>query len=349
MDLLKNYHNGINLGGWISQYQRYLIYENHLKTFITEDDIRRIAEWGFDHVRLPFDYDILEDDENPYVYKEEGFSYIDRCLQWCEKYQLSMVLDFHRGPGQNFYPVNIPNPLFTEEENRKRFVALWKAIAKRYLNVRDRLAFEVLNEAVEPAGYRWNKFYQSVIESIREIDSTRKIIVGGIDYNSASALRELEIVEDPYIIYNFHFYEPFQFTHQHAGWCEDVIPYGKDIYYPGEFTDLKKFLDEKPQFSRRFGKYVWAENNKELMLTELQDALNFIQYTGKPLYCGEYGMIDGAPEQSKLNYLTDLTEILNSHGIARAYWNYKECDFGIVDRAGNVNHREIINVISKSF
>ncbi|HOC34848.1 MAG TPA: glycosyl hydrolase family 5, partial [Ruminococcus flavefaciens] len=44
---------GINLGGWMSQcdYSR-----ERLDNFIKENDIKQIAEWGFDHVRLPIDY-----------------------------------------------------------------------------------------------------------------------------------------------------------------------------------------------------------------------------------------------------------------------------------------------------
>jgi len=73
---------GINLGGWISQYQVFS--KEHFDTFITEKDIETIAEAGFDHVRLPFDYPIIESDDNVGEYKEDGLSYIDRCLEWCK-------------------------------------------------------------------------------------------------------------------------------------------------------------------------------------------------------------------------------------------------------------------------
>ena len=54
---------GINLGGWISQYPAYD--HRYFKTFITANDIKRIAGWGMDHVRLPVDYPLLEDDARP--------------------------------------------------------------------------------------------------------------------------------------------------------------------------------------------------------------------------------------------------------------------------------------------
>ena len=46
----------VNLGGWLSQYPAYD--PQHFESFITADDIKRMADWGMDHVRLPVDYPI---------------------------------------------------------------------------------------------------------------------------------------------------------------------------------------------------------------------------------------------------------------------------------------------------
>ena len=55
----KGYEHGINLGGWLSQC-------NHTKdrydNFIIEEDIRRISTWGLDHIRVPIDYNLVEDE-----------------------------------------------------------------------------------------------------------------------------------------------------------------------------------------------------------------------------------------------------------------------------------------------
>ena len=55
----EGYRHGVNLGGWLSQC-------NHTKErydrFITEDDIRVIASWGLDHIRVPVDYNLVEDE-----------------------------------------------------------------------------------------------------------------------------------------------------------------------------------------------------------------------------------------------------------------------------------------------
>ena len=73
---------GVDLGGWISQFDEFS--KDHFDTFITEEDIRTIAGIGFDHVRVPVDYNVLQDDEGKI--KEEGFAYLENCRKWCEKY-----------------------------------------------------------------------------------------------------------------------------------------------------------------------------------------------------------------------------------------------------------------------
>jgi len=38
----------------------------------------------------------------------------------------------------------------------------------------------------------------------------------GNNYNSPDELKNLADIDDDYIVYNFHFYNPFFFTHQKA-------------------------------------------------------------------------------------------------------------------------------------
>ena len=94
---LEGYVKGIDFGGWLSQC-------NHTKEryegFITEKDFETVAAWGADHVRIPVDYNLVEDESG--AYKEDGFKYIDKAVEWCGKYGLNMVLDLHKTFGYSF-------------------------------------------------------------------------------------------------------------------------------------------------------------------------------------------------------------------------------------------------------
>ena len=73
MKTFEGYQHGINLGGWLSQcdhtWERY-------QNFIKEEDIAKIRDWGLDHVRVPVDYNLIEDKEGNY--KEEGFEFLQK-------------------------------------------------------------------------------------------------------------------------------------------------------------------------------------------------------------------------------------------------------------------------------
>ena len=48
------------------------------KSFIDEDDFKFLKKIGINTLRIPFNYRLFEDDQNPYSYKKEGFNEIDR-------------------------------------------------------------------------------------------------------------------------------------------------------------------------------------------------------------------------------------------------------------------------------
>jgi ribosomal protein L7/L12 len=145
---------GVNLGGWLfwegwifgkgiltsqttiltrlekavgaqqTEEFRAAIYEN----FITEADIQRITRAGFNCVRVPLHRDLFND---------RGWKLLDRLLGRCERHQVYVVLDFHALPGgQSKLAVCDPGDarhlVWAAEENQKKTVAIWKAIAARY-------------------------------------------------------------------------------------------------------------------------------------------------------------------------------------------------------------------------
>ena len=234
--MLDHFQAGANLGGWISQYHDFD--PIHFQTFIREKDIRQIASWGMDHVRLPVDYPVLEWEDEPLKYREDGFQYIDRCVEWCAKFGLGVMIDLHRAPGYTFTNTLEPgqeaqNNLFSDEAAQQRFIALWQTIARRYLSAPDSVVLELLNEVVLPDSAPWNALAHRTVAAIHEIDPQRVVIVGGNQYNAASELKNLTLFDDPRVAYTFHFYEPLLFTHQKAPWSRQCRLFNRALDYPG--------------------------------------------------------------------------------------------------------------------
>jgi len=342
--IFDKYRSGINLGGWISQSR---LEKEHIAGFIKKDDVDRIASWGLDHIRLPFDYPILEDDRKPFIYKEEGFDVIQKLLGWCKDASLNLVLDMHMAPGYAFGNSSGDNIIFDDETAQKRFVSLWQEIAKRFKSEGDNLLLELLNEIVDAHGDKWNKIARKAIEGIRGIDPDRYILLGGPNYNSAAGLETLDIYDDDRILYNFHFYEPFLFTHQRAVWTP-LKNIDIDQPYPGKIEGAEKlkefFGSQKPEQGKSLdGNTVF---DKAFLEDRLAPAISFALRSGKQLYCGEYGAIDLAGIESRINYLNDINELFEKHKIGRACWSYKGMNFTSINRDGNPVSDKLVKALS---
>lgn len=339
--IFEKYRSGMNLGGWLSQCN----YEKeHIAEFIKEDDVKKIALWGLDHIRLPFDCSVLESDSEPFNYLEDGFAVMDKALAWCKAAGLNLVLDMHKAPGYAFGNKSADNVLFSDETALKRFISLWERIARRYKNEGDCLIFELLNEVVDAQGDAWNKVARKAIKAIHAIDSNRYILLGGPNYNAVNGLAALEIWDDKRVLYNFHFYEPMYVTHQQASWTP-LKDSGIAQPYPGKITGLEilqKLFGKHLQFTPVNETTVFDSNYLE---ERLSLAVEFAQKHGKELYCGEYGVIDRATLESRINYIKDTNTLFEKYRMGRALWTYKRMDFPSIDENGEPVSLELVKIL----
>ena len=107
--VFKGFERGMGIGGWLTNYKRFNVLPDkwrmkitvgdmeHFRSYITEEDVKNIADMGLDHIRLGFDQIVIE--ESPYKYREEIFDMILRFAEWCKKYKLNLVLNLHKSLG----------------------------------------------------------------------------------------------------------------------------------------------------------------------------------------------------------------------------------------------------------
>jgi endoglucanase len=344
MQPFAGFQAGANLGGWISQYPAFS--QEHFNSFILEKDIQTIASWGMDHVRLPVDYPVLEDDAAPFAYRAAGLAHIDNCLAWCNAHGLNLILDLHKAPGY-FFGTFTETTLFNDPQTRERFLSLWEMLARRYRGVNpDGLVFELLNEMVQPTSDPWNALAGEAFRRIRAVDPARWVMIGGNNYNSAWTLKEITLIDDPRVAYTFHFYEPMPFTHQRAAWVPDLLALNAVTPYPGMAPGVEAFLAIQSEYRQSLEKFVVTPLDLEYLRANLQPALDFLALTGAPLYCGEYGAIDHAPLDSRIRWHRDFVDLLREHNIGRAVWSYKEMNFRLVNDAGEVESEELVQIVS---
>ena len=126
-----------------------------------------------------------------------------------------------------------------------------------------------------PAAIRGTVLAQRAVQRIRAVDPQRWIMIGGNHYNSASALKDIQRIDDPHIVYTFHFYEPFPFTHQRAAWVEFLTALDAVTPYPGEVPGLAAFLEQHPQYRGELQNYLGKRMDIDLMRQFLQPAAGF--------------------------------------------------------------------------
>ena len=328
MRRFKGFQKGVNLGGWISQYYRRD--EEYFDTFITEEDIEEIAALGFDHVRVPVDYNVLEDEEGNVL--EAGFKHLEDCRRWCADRGLNMLIDLHECYGYSFDPLKDMDrrAFFYDEALQSRFLNLWREIAERFKDHADQIAFEPLNEIVlYDVAQAWNDLAGRYIKLMRSIIPDCRLVIGGVCYNSVLTVPLLDLPTTEGIIYNFHCYEPLIFTHQGAYWV-DGMPEDFRIGYP---RTLKEYRAAGEMLDAEVTGGVQTEGIREIGEAFFEDifapAIEKAAKDDVPLYCGEYGVIDLADNADKLRWLKDIHAVMNKHGIGRALWTYKERDFGM--------------------
>jgi hypothetical protein len=171
-------------------------------------------------------------------------------------------------------------------------------------------------------------------------------MVGGNEWNSINALKEIELFDDPRVVYTFHYYDPLPFTHQKAPWVEELHAFDQELVYPGPIPGLREFLEKEPQYRKRLGRFNGAQMDEQFLRNDLQQAIDFIQQTGRPLYCGEFGVIESAPKASRLRWHRDLVNLLRELEIGHACWSYKQMDFGLVDQQCNVVDEQLVKIVS---
>ncbi len=339
----KGYRKGIDLGGWLSQCNHT---KDRYENFIVEKDIETVASWGADHVRVPIDYELVEDKEGNYI--EDGFGYIQRAIDWCGKYGLNMVLDLHKTYGFSFDWGENEIGFFDNEKYQERFYRLWEEFAKRYSKYEDRVVFELLNEVTDRSySDKWNEISGKCIDRIRAIAPTIKILIGGYWNNSGDAVKDLDLPKDENIVYNFHNYDPLVFTHQGAHWVKD-LPGDIRISIDRTFGEIKKVLEERAPKMLEMFQVPGSLDSKidaDFFKARFEEPVRIAQERGVMLYCGEYGVIDNVSPEDTLVWYKAINEAFEYYGIGRATWSYKQMNFGLTDPRRDGIREELLKYI----
>jgi endoglucanase len=310
----KSLDNGVSIS-WLEQIWNTDILD---KAVIKASDFQLLKQLGFKSIRFPVAFEYYQTNNTT----QKVLEHVDQIFRLCQLYGFKLIICYHSG--------NLNDSTYTSEN--QNVINVWTILAKKYIRQNaDDLFFELYNEPPHMNPDIWKNSANEIIGAIRKIDKNRTLIVGASNFNSIYELSRTTPLADENVIYTFHFYEPFFFTHQGAEWVGDQVattgvpfPYKEDSFPPLN-PKAKNTWGETNYYQYR------SDGNEQSVRDKLQIVKNWGLKYNVPLLCGEYGVYNKyADRDSRCRYIKAVRQTLKAMDIPGILWDYNS-NFSIFD------------------
>ena len=297
--------------------------EDHFNHYISESEAKRMRAIGLTNVRLCLAPQFIMNADDGTV-KEKFAVQIDHAIETFQKAGLLVVVDIH----------NEERKVEGDAKWEANFIKFWGVYAKRLAKLDPEMTvLEVINEPVyENKESRWLELNPLLVRRIRMSAPTNTIITSGPNWGGIWGLMKMKPVEDRNVVYSFHCYDPFPFTHQGATWAGPDVIALKGVPYPSSpelVAPLLPALEGKANSKvmlENYGKENW---NKAKMQENFKQAIDWGKKYGVPLYCGEFGVFpQNAKPADRANWFRDFGQVLAENKIGWSVWGWDE-GFGL--------------------
>ena len=252
-----------------------------------EEDYRRIAAAGFDTVRIPVRWSDFTGPAPRFRIHPDFAEVVDRHLQWATDAGLNVVLNVH----------HFEEIMVDPASQMERFRAIWTELSERYAGLPTNVWFEVLNEPhKELKGPAMRQAQAQALAIIRKKHPERIVILGGEEWSGIRSLGTNLSTDDRNVVYTFHYYDPFDFTHQQADWLGDDMPKGK----------------------RDWG----SKPDRSELARAVETAVAFREATGRPVFLGEFGVHSPVTASERHEWAGAVAEAMGDAGIPWCLWSY---------------------------
>lgn len=313
------FSKGVNLSDWFLANSDSEIYKN----VYSKQDFENIKSLGIDAVRLPVRFYKIADAAPDYTLSQSFLDKLDYALDLAEEVGLHIIIDNHSYFASNAFPQN-----YGEEQLTK----IWQQVAQHCKNRSDLVYYELYNE---PDGdymkQNWGEMQGRFIEAIRKIDTKHTIIVGSCEANSPTTLKDLPQYEDKNLIYTFHFYDPFLFTHQGSDWT--LLKNVKGVPFPYESASSMPECPPDLVGTGKWGDGLFAnyptDGTVAVVKNNIDEAVTFARSRNVPVFCGEFGVyMDGTDNDQRCFWYKTVCDYFKEKNIAWTMWDYHN-SFGL--------------------
>lgn len=276
-----------------------------------------IAKAGFKTVRIPICFSAWMQLKQPYEWDNpKALEMADSFVKWALANNLNVIIDLHHSEFDGAMP---------EAANAERLVNLWVRIAERYKNTDpEKVFFELRNEPHNMSAEAWRWQAEQLIKYVREIAPKHTLIVGFEEWNGRQTMINSKPFADSNIIYTFHYYDPFLFTHQGATWAgvggiEDV----KFLPFPANDEKIKTPDKAKGQWTENLIKSYREDSKAEKMFKDLKAAKDWSTKNNVPIFLGEFGSFSQNTKlEDRCRHAEVVYSALGKLQIPNAWWEW---------------------------
>jgi endoglucanase len=325
------FSKGVNLSNWFQtsnpkqiQFTKY-----------TKKDFENIKSLGSNVVRLPINLFYMTNGAPDYTVDPLFYGFLDQVVAWADELGIYLIIDNHSTDD-----IASKNP-----ELETILTTVWKQMAAHYATSSQHVIYEVMNEPNGITTDKWGAIQQKAIDAIRQFDTKHAIMVGGASFNGFRDLEQLPVYTDTNLIYTFHFYDPFIFTHQGATWPSPSLGSLTGVPFPYSSGSMPVFPDvlKGTWMESSFNNY--STEGTEQHLKELIDIVKDFKNTHNvKVYCGEFGVYRSfADTTDRVYWYRVVREYLEQCGIPWTVWDYQG-EFGLFKKGSNELFDNDVNI-----
>jgi hypothetical protein len=317
-------------------------------------ELAALHKAGFDTVRLPVDpapFMVFKGERRDAVY-----AMLSEAIERIQAAGLKVIVDLHPNSrhkvwGQTAINAGVEAPAFVS------FSSMIEDMARNLTRFSPAgVALELVNEPrlkCSGADQRlWEQMLKSLIANARAGNANITLIVTGSCISTPDGLIALDPKEfsDNNLIYTFHYYEPFTFTHQGAKFIPWPDKYLDGVPWPADRRPISEplgLLAKNMQTMsdlnevERAAAFLGARNNLKKFYTsgagpalieqrfaEVADWAAGHGVEPKRVLVGEFGVLrheahaPGARCADRARWLSDVRSAAERHGFGWAYFNY---------------------------
>ena len=254
-------------------------------------DFARIRAAGFATVRVPVRWSNKTGGAPGHAIDPAWLARVTEVVDQALAADLNVILNDHNFEDLHERP----------DANRAKLAAIWRQVAAHFADRPPaRLWFEIENEPHDAlTNANLLATLGPALAAIRATNPDRPVVLGGENWSGIDSLATLELPDDPQVYPTFHYYDPFDFTHQGARWAGDPPP--------------------------AIGRVYGSEADAERLVRDVAKLEAYVERTGRTPFMGETGAYDPhVALGQRIAYHGAVREAFAPTGIGICTWAYTD-------------------------